>query len=58
MIQALKDGKLAFIVAIFVMIDIIILLIYIIVGGLRGDLKARLVLNQENPTSEMGVSSK
>ena len=54
--QNLKDLKLALGIAVLVLIDILILVVYTIVEGLRGDLKATLVLNEENSSSEFGVS--
>ena len=53
--QSLKDWKLALVVAVFVLIDIIILLVYTIIEGLRGNLNAMLVQNEETPPSEVGV---
>ena len=55
--QNLKDLKLALGVAVLVLIDILILVVYTIVEGLRGSLKATLVQNEENSSSEIGVSS-
>lgn len=43
-------------VALLVLIDLLILLIYTIVEGLRGRLNAVLVQNEENPLTEIGVS--
>ena len=54
--QNLKDLKLALCVAVLVLIDVLILLIYTIVEGLRGSLKAVLMQSEENPLSEIGVS--
>ena len=48
--------KLASGVALLVLIDLLILLIYTIVEGLRGRLNAVLVQNEENPLTEIGVS--
>ena len=42
-------------VAVFVLIDIITLLVYTIVEGLRGNLNAILVQNERNPSAEIGV---
>ena len=53
--QSLKDWKLALVVAVFVLIDVIILLVYTIIEGLRGNLNAMLVQNEETPSSEVGV---
>ena len=51
----LRDWKLALAVAMFVLIDVITFLVYTIVEGLRGNLKAILVQNEENPSAEIGV---
>jgi hypothetical protein len=54
--QSLKDLKLALSVALLVLIDVLILLIYTIVEGLRGSLNATLMQNEEDPSAEIGVS--
>ena len=54
--QNLKDLKLALGIAVLVLIDILILVVYTIVEGLSGGLKATLVQNEENSSSEFGVS--
>ena len=54
--QNLKDLKLALGVAVLVLIDILILVVYTIVEGPRGNLNATLVQSEENPLSEIGVS--
>ena len=54
-IQNLKDWKLALAVGVFVLVDIIILLIHTIIEDVMGDLNAKLVHNEENPSSEVGV---
>ena len=54
--QNLKDLKLALGVAVLVLIDVLILVVYTIVEGPRGNLNATLVQNEENPSSEIGVS--
>ena len=54
-LQKLKDWKLALAVAVLVLIDVITLLVYTIVERLRGNLKAILVRNEENPSAEIGV---
>ena len=54
-LQKLKDWKLALAVVVFVLIDVITLLAYTIVEGLRGNLNAILIQNAENPSAEIGV---
>ena len=51
----MTDWKLALVVAVFVLIDIITLVVYTIVEGLRGNLNAVLVQNEENPSTELGI---
>ena len=53
--QILKDWVLALTVTILVLIDIIILFIYTVVEGVRGNLNATLVPNEENFRTEIGV---
>ena len=55
-IQSLKDLKLALAVAVLVLIDVLILMVYTVVEGLRGNLNAMFVQNEENPSAEIGVS--
>ena len=43
-------------VVVFIAIDIIILLVYVLVEGVGGTLDARLVPNDENIRTEIGVS--
>ena len=52
----MKDLKLALGVALLVLVDILILLVYVIVEGLRGSLNAMLMENREDPSAEIGVS--
>ena len=43
-------------VAVLVLIDVLILMVYTVVEGLRGSWNATLVQNEENPSTEIGVS--
>ena len=47
---------LALVIVIFVIIDVAILLVYMIIGGVRGNLDAVLRLNDEEAQIEVGVS--
>ena len=51
----MRDWKLALVVTVFVLIDIITLVVYTIVEGLGGNLNAILVQNEENPSTELGI---
>ena len=53
--QVLKDWHLALGVLASVLIDVLILLIYTIVEGARGNLNAILVANREQPRDIVGV---
>ena len=56
-LQTLQDWHLALIVVMFVAIDVIILLVYIIYNAAQGTLGAVRIRNAENPTATIGVSS-
>jgi len=53
--QVLKDWKLALGVLILVLIDLTILLVYTVVEGAHGNLKAIRVPSRENPRVVEGV---
>ena len=44
-------------VVVFVVLDVIILLLYTIVEGARGNLNAELTVHEENRQIEVGVSA-
>ena len=44
-------------VVVFVVLDIIILLVYTIVEGARGNLNAELTVHEEDRQTEVGVSA-
>ena len=54
--QALKDYHLAVFVCVLVAVDVVILFIYTLVEGLRGNLEPMRVSNTENPSETRGVS--
>ena len=54
--QSLQDWMLALIVLVFIAIDVIILLVYLIYNGAQGSLEAIRLRNRENPQAEIGVS--
>ena len=54
--QKLKDHHLALFVCALVAVDLVILLIYTLVEGLRGNLEPMLVSNTEKPLEKQGVS--
>ena len=53
--QALKDYHLALFVCALVAVDVLILFIYTLVEGLRGNLEPMRVSNTENPSNTQGV---
>lgn len=57
-LQTLQDWMLALIVLVFVAIDVLILLVYLIYNGASGTLNAVQLSNRENPRAEMGVSER
>ena len=54
--QKLKDYHLALFVCALVAVDVVILFIYTLVEGLRGNLEPSMVPNTENPSDTIGVS--
>ena len=54
--QTIQDWMLFLIVLLFVTIDVIILVVYLIYNGVRGTLSASQLRNAENPQAELGVS--
>lgn len=54
--QPIQDWMLALGVGFLVLIDLIILVIYTLVEGLRGNLGATRIANEENPEETSGVS--
>ena len=55
--QKLKDYHLALFVCALVAVDVVILFIYTLVEGLRGNLEPMKVPNSENPSDTIGVST-
>ena len=55
--QKLKDYHLALFVCALVAVDVVILFIYTLVEGLRGNLEPSMVPNTENPSDTIGVST-
>ena len=54
--QTIQDWMLFLIVLLFVAIDVIILVVYLIYNGVRGTLSASELRNAENPHAELDVS--
>ena len=54
--QTLKDYHLALFVCVLVAVDVVILFIYTLVEGVRGNLEPMRVSNSENPSETKGVS--
>ena len=54
--QTLKDYHLALFVCVLVAVDVVILFIYTLVEGVRGNLEPMRVSNSENPSETRGVS--
>ena len=54
--QTLKDYHLALFVCVLVAVDVVILFIYTLVEGVRGNLEPMRVSNTENPSETRGVS--
>ena len=54
--QKLKDYHLALFVCALVAVDVVILFIYTLVEGVRGNLEPSMVSNTENPSDTIGVS--
>ena len=54
--QTLKDYHLALFVCVLVAVDVVILFIYTLVEGVRGNLEPMRVSNTENPSETKGVS--
>ena len=54
--QKLKDPHLALFVCALAAVDLVILSIYTLVEGLRGNLEPMRVSNTENPLEKQGVS--
>ncbi len=53
--QKIHDWHLALVVLVLVLIDLVILTIYMMVEGLRGNLEAERIPDRENPMEEVGV---
>ena len=53
--QPLQDWMLALGVVVLVAVDVIILAVYNVVEGVRGNLSATRVFNRENPEDKTGV---
>ncbi len=56
-LQTLTDWKLALVVLVLVMVDLVILVVYTVVEGARGNLEAERIKNRENSQDVEGVSS-
>ena len=54
--QAIRDVHIFVVVNILVVLDVIIIGLYLLIAGLRGDLGVDLVPNRENPVDLIGVS--
>ena len=54
--QTLKDYHLALFVCVLVAVDVVILFIYTLVEGVRGNLEPMRESNTENPSETRGVS--
>lgn len=55
-IQAIKDIHIIVAVMILVAIDVLVILFYFLLAGLRQELGARLIPNRETPSDTIGVS--
>lgn len=55
-IQAIKDIHIIVAVMILVALDVLVILFYFLLAGLREELGAILIPNRENPSDSIGVS--
>ncbi len=52
----LSDWKLALVILLMVVVDLVILGVYTLVEGVKGNLKAERIKNEEDPEDVIGVS--
>lgn len=55
-LQAIRDVHLFVAVMVLVALDVAVIGFYLLLSGLRGELKAVLISNREKPSDTIGVS--